>query len=348
MDSVTTGLPIFNISIDTELIWGVLHHPDDAAYRAMNSNPDKTRDVFNRLLEIFDRYDTPVTWAIVGHMFLDKCEGHNHLPSPEPGWYSKDPGGNLNSYPLFYGRDIIENILSRKSIHEVAYHSFSHPDFTHCSREVAEAEIKEGVKIADDLGIKLDSFVFPKNGIVHIDLLIKYGFKIYRGKNLQKWDVNQPLLQKKINGLVDKFITTPVDGVWRNGIWELPSSMSLFETQVPFTLPIRLSNGIGKSIKRGKIFNIYFHPFDFLIQPSLDKYLEKLLKNISVERQHDNIHIMTMREIASYLDRNKSISLWASNKEIEKKRTFFKPGKYAYSHAYQISAKITDLLSKVK
>lgn len=313
MDSIKKGLPIFTISIDTELIWGVLHQPDHVAYRAMHRSPDKTREIFHRLLDIFDRYNTPVTWATVGHMFLEKCEGHDHLPSPEPDWYFEDPGGDLGSNPLFYGRDIVENILSRNSIHEIAYHSFSHPDFTRCSREVAEAEIKEGVKVADDLGIKLDSFVFPKNGINHIDLLKKYGFKIYRGKSLQKWDANQPLLRKKINGLIDKFTSTPVDGIWRNGIWELPSSMPLSDTQTPFMLPVRSSDGINKSIRRGKIFNIYFHPYDFLIQPSLEKYLVKILKNISAERHHNNIHIMTMREIASYLDRNNQYIAGKSN-----------------------------------
>lgn len=139
--------PIFVISIDTESIWGRMYSDVKAI---LLNNPKRWRDSIDVLLNLFEKYDIPATWAIVGHLFLDHCEkedgiAHKNMPKSKEDWYDCDPCTDIHRDPLYYGKDIVEKIISSPVGHEIGYHSFSHVVFSECSREVAEAEIKSGI-----------------------------------------------------------------------------------------------------------------------------------------------------------------------------------------------------------
>src|SRR4026209_1720242 len=125
---------IFTVSLDFELLWGCFdsgkHHRytprylvgKDEAYR-------RTRHVIDRLLTLFHHYDIAVTWATIGHLFLDHCDPHDGIKHPEmprpqhswfnDDWYIYDPGSNLRESPLWYGRDMVEQILAAEPKHDV-------------------------------------------------------------------------------------------------------------------------------------------------------------------------------------------------------------------------------------
>ena len=147
--------PIFIISLDTELIWGHIEYSSYEAVRLMKSDYKKVRGCINILLNLFEKHNIPATWAVVGHLFLDHCENedgmpHKDMPRFKEDWYYSDPCTDIKRDPLYYGKDIVEKIMSNQIEHEIGYHSFSHVIFSECSREVAEAEIKEGVKLAKE------------------------------------------------------------------------------------------------------------------------------------------------------------------------------------------------------
>ena len=138
--------PIFIISLDTELIWGNIAYPSSETVSLMKKDSKKVRGCIDILLNLFEKYNIPATWAIVGHLFLDHCEcedgiPHQDMPRFKEEWYSSDPCTDIQKDPLYYGKDIVEKILSNRIEHEVGCHSFSHVIFSECSREVAEAEI---------------------------------------------------------------------------------------------------------------------------------------------------------------------------------------------------------------
>ena len=189
---------IFIISLDTELLWGYGGYPSSEAISLMKNDDKKVRGCIDTLLSLFEKYNIPATWAVVGHLFLDhcKCEDgipHKDMPRFKEDWYSADPYTDIRRDPLYYGKDIVEKILSNRIEHEIGYHSFSHVVFPECSREVAEAEIKKGVKLAKEFEITLKSFVFPENKIGHVEVLKKNGFKIYRGYNLAGKSIGKSL-----------------------------------------------------------------------------------------------------------------------------------------------------------
>ena len=173
--------PTFIISLDTELIWGYVAYPSLKEVSLMKSDDKKVRGCIDILLNLFKKHNIPATWAVVGHLFLDHCEcedgiPHKDMPRFKDDWYSTDPCTDIQKDPLYYGRDIVDKILSNRIEHEIGYHSFSHVVFSECSRKVAEAEIKMVNKLAKEFGITLKSFVFPENKVGHIDVLRENGF----------------------------------------------------------------------------------------------------------------------------------------------------------------------------
>src|ERR1700755_703840 len=110
------------------------------------------------------------------------CLGRATLGSSATGT-SSTPGPPLAAEPLWYGRDMVEKILAAEPKHDVGSHSFSHVIFgdAGCTREVAEAEVRKCVELAGAMGLKLESFVFPRNQLGHLDVLREQGFRITRG-----------------------------------------------------------------------------------------------------------------------------------------------------------------------
>ena len=302
--------PTFVISLDTELLWGYVAHPTLEAVNLMKSDSKKGRGCIDILLNLFEKHNIPATWAVVGHLFLDHCEcedgiPHKDMPRFKEDWYSVDPCTNIQKDPLYYGKDIVEKILSNRIEHEIGYHSFSHVVFSECSREVAEAEIKMSNKLAKEFKITLKSFVFPENKIGHIDVLKENGFKIYRGENLGRYDLNQSFLIRKFNGGIDKIIAPPAEAKWMNGIWEIPSSMYFCDPQIKFSVLLRAKIGLYRAMRSKKVFHIFLHPHNLLMYPSLKDDLDKFLGIVSMKSDEGKIEVMTMEEFVEGLNEEK-------------------------------------------
>ena len=302
--------PTFILSLDMELIWGYVAYPSSKEVSLMKHDDKKVRGCIDTLLALFEKHNIPATWAMVGHLFLDHCEcedgiPHKDMPRFKKDWYSSDPCTGIERDPLYYGKDIVETILSNRVAHEIGYHSFSHVVFSECNREVAEAEIKEGMKLAKEFGITLNSFVFPQNKIGHVDILKEYGFKIYRGENgRRRCDPSQNILIRKCNGGINELIAPPVEPKWMDGIWKIPSSMYFCDPQIKFSVLPRAKLGLYRAIKAKKIFHIWLHPHSLLLYPSLKDDLDKFLGIVAKKRDEGKIGVMTMGEFAEALDEN--------------------------------------------
>ena len=298
---------VFIISLDTESIWGFIAHPLLMGASLLKRDNESGRGCIDILLNLFEKHKIPATWAVVGHLFLDHCEKedgipHKDMPRFREDWYSADPCTDIKRDPLYYGKDIVEKILSNRIEHEIGYHSFSHVPFSECSREVAEAEIKMGSKLAKEFGITLKSFVFPYNKIGHVDILRENGFKIYRGENLVRWAINQSFLNRKFNGVIGRMIAPPTEPKWRDGIWEVPSSMFFCDPKIKFSLLPRAEIGLYRAIRSKKVFHIWLHPHNLLMYPSLKDDLDKFLGLVSKKRSEGKIEVMTMGKFGEVLN----------------------------------------------
>lgn len=175
--------PIFCFSLDLELGVGIEH-----SKHHRNIDPAMERKAALKLLELTKKYRIPLTFGIVGHLFLEECQGQ-HFPVLSPSWYQgdwwqNDPKSYFPKNQTWYAPDLVEKI--KKERHEIACHGFSHLPFCDTTKEIAEEEIKQSLKVAQDYSITFETFIFPRNKINYLDLLRKYNFKSFVGEQLKQ------------------------------------------------------------------------------------------------------------------------------------------------------------------
>ena len=323
---------VFTISLDFELLWGsfdsgkhqkFIHHfaRDGGAFAS-------TRAIVDRLLALFQKYDVRVTWATLGHLFLDHCQtidGVKHPDMPRPrhswfaeDWYIHDPCKDYQAEPLWYGSDMIEKILAAEPKHEIGSHSFSHVIFSDagCTTEVAEAEIKKCVELARGFNLKLESFVFPRNKLGHLDLLPKHGFRIARGSAPFWFFRFSSRTLRRAGHIVDDFFAiAPGCGrpeQMQPGLWIAPVSMFLQSMDgprrlIPLSARIRKGiKGIERAIGEQSVFHLSFHPTENLCF-STDRMfyaLEGILAHAARRRADGELSVMTMSELADYCEQH--------------------------------------------
>ena len=112
---------VVTLNIELELGWG-MH--DSAEYGHLSSDRSAGTDALHRLLDPVDCLDLPITFDIVGNLFHDSYSGSHPGPHPES-WWTKDPGTNSDTDPLFYAPDLVREIQNRETNHELATHILS-------------------------------------------------------------------------------------------------------------------------------------------------------------------------------------------------------------------------------
>src|SRR5437870_9547626 len=127
-----------NISADFELAW---------AWREWGTARAEEVGLRERanvpvILELLDHLDIPITWATVGHLFLESCgekkNGLHHSNMPRPlyngrwrgDWYQHDPATNLATHAAWYAPDLIRSIQVATTPHEIGSPSFSQIAFS--------------------------------------------------------------------------------------------------------------------------------------------------------------------------------------------------------------------------
>ena len=201
--------PTFIISMGTKLIWGYVKYPSQEAARLMKNEDEGVSSCMDTLSDLFEKHNIPATWAVVGHRFLDYCECEGRIPHGDLPGFKEDRHSSYPPAPIYKKTrgtkgDVIEKVLPNRIEHEIGYHSFSDVVFSECGKCVAEAEIKDGVKLTKEIGITLDSVIFHENKIVHVDILKENGFERHRGMNrFRLRNPSQNILIRKFNYVGD-------------------------------------------------------------------------------------------------------------------------------------------------
>jgi peptidoglycan/xylan/chitin deacetylase (PgdA/CDA1 family) len=271
---------VFTISLDFELIWGTLDLFGPERFRRAC---EVERSAVVRLLELFARYEVPATWCVLGHLFLGGCEpfgGRKHPDIVPPShawcrhdWFHHDPCASEEAAPVFYGRSLLERIRACPVPQEIGCHSFSHVIFGDpgCSAATAESEVAACVRLAEELGLRLQSFAFPRNSVGHLDVLRRHGFTCYRGPESAWYEKRTwPHFVKRLLHLWDvlRAAGPPVVLPERTetGLWNIPGSMIYFPMHGPRChIPVRLRvsracKGLEAAARRKRVFHLWFHP----------------------------------------------------------------------------------------
>src|SRR5690606_8894522 len=241
-------------------------------------------------------YNIPITWATVGHLFLDSCKkgdhdwmrriNHfdDHWLFNKGDWYDYDPCTNYKKDPEWYAPDLIELILNSKVNHEIGSHSFSHLHFKDhvCSPEAAYDDMKACIDIASKWGIELKSMVFPGGTNGNYKALSNTGIKNYRQSS--KYHLSYP--EHGEQNLV-----------------KLPSSFSIEDAGFNWSKEDYLSRYkrfLDKTIETGTVCHAWFHPSEspFIVKeifPAFLKYAAEL-------RESGLLYINTMEKISELIN----------------------------------------------
>ena len=252
--------PIFCFSLDLELGVGLEHSRHNR-----NINPEIGRKAVLKILELAKKYQIPLTFGVVGHLFLKECQGqHFFVPSPswyQGDWYKKDPKTNFGENKIWYAPDLIEKI--KKEGHEIACHSFSHISFCEATREVAEAEIKQSLKVARDCSITLETFIFPRNEVNYLDLLKKYNFKFFVSQQTKQSFLHSHFPKPKLV----------------KGLLEVPRTYYLYGASLK--QQIKITQLLFKAKLTKKFFHLWTHCW-CLNSPQHFRMLERVFKLIRI------------------------------------------------------------------
>lgn len=314
---------IFVLSLDTELAWGSF----DKGLKQQKINEfNNTRYCINEMLSLLEKYQISATFAMVGHLMLSACHEQNGTKHPElvrpnfswyqKDWFSEDPCTDVNTDPIWYGSDILEDICKANPPHEIGSHSFSHLIFGDegCYKECADSDIKECVRVAEELDLKLTSFIYPRDSIGHRDVLKKYGFLSYRGHG-DEW--YRPIKTKPIRRIchyLDNLLgiapNTSKPIIDELGLFMTTGNMHYYQRSgirklIPIFMRVRKAKkGVDLAIKRGEVFHMWFHPFNLASDPDgLLKGLDQILAYVRKKMDEGSLDSLTMEELRkSYED----------------------------------------------
>lgn len=310
------GRGAFILSLDFELIWGTLDLFGTNGFR--RACAIERSIVVDRLLDLLHEYEVSATWCVLGHLFLGTCDGrHPEIVRPTHAWvtgdwFAHDSGGNEETAPLFFGRRLVERILSCRTRQEVGAHSFSHVIFgdSGCSAATAESEVRACVDAARAMGIEMRSFAFPRNRVGHLDVLRRHGFQVYRGPG-PLWYENEEetLLSGRLAHLWDVTTATAPPTVLpsqdASGLWNIPGSMIYFPSHgiralVPMRQRIRRAiKGLDAAAREKRIFHLWFHPTNLSDRTdAMFAGLRSILDHVAVLRKRSEIDVIPMAQVA--------------------------------------------------
>lgn len=206
----------FVVSIDHEFAWGYVDY--------ILTEKDKERirgevEIVKRLIALFEKYNIPATWALVGHLIDRGCtwgeDGKPHPEYPRPiskherrDWFKNHPPQNEYTDELWYDSHNLASLIRSSSAgHDIATHSYAHilysEDIT--SEELIKADVKNLARVHRVHDVPMTSFIFPRNIEGYHRFLKVNGFTNYRG-NSKKWYDYYSESKKRIARIIDYYI----------------------------------------------------------------------------------------------------------------------------------------------
>ncbi len=291
-------------SVDAELGWG-FHDQDDPPVGRV----DAGRTGWRRLLDAFETHDVAATWAVVGHLLLEECDGvHADHPSADD-WFARERAEWRSRPDLRFGVDLVEAVVEADTGHEIGCHSFSHAlfDDSRVSRQIARSELEAAIEVAQPYGIEYESFVFPRNEVGYRDLLAETGFSCYRGEmNAPKSGprrMAEKLLSTADPGRID-LVEPTVD---EYGLVNVPASLFLFGFEgLPRTAietfgadPIvrQATNAIDRAARHDGVFHAWLHPNNIRTERDVRR-IRSIIEYAASKRDTTDLKIETMAEVA--------------------------------------------------
>lgn len=289
------------LSLDAELGWGFhdLDQPPRERVEAGRGGWEATRTILRE-------YDVPATWAVVGHLMDESCDGRHADHPVGPDWFVRERREWHDRPDLRFAPDLVDSLVDSPVDHEIGSHSYSHVLFGDeaTDRSVAASELERVTSIAREWGIELDSFVYPRNDVGHRDVLAEHGVRAYRGRTPTADGVlgaGNVVLRNR-----SPLVTPTVDDT---GLVNVPASTFCFgfegpprtlaETVWEDPMVAVAKRGIEEAARDdgGRIFHLWFHPNNLVTERDVER-VRRIVAFIDRARRETDLIVETMGDVA--------------------------------------------------
>jgi hypothetical protein len=295
------------ISLDCEGKWGMADKI--GPYHENFLTDEALARAYRDLIDLFDRYDIPATFAFVMAFTLDESErrtcsgllrdvsisGKNWLVN----YRKAQERGNLSGWHQPGSFDLVR----KSGRHEIACHGFSHLplDEKEIDAQDARLELQAASEIAHLKGVKLETFIYPRNHVGFVSMLPQHGYLGYReGLSRPEGKLG------RVSGIVSQFNVfekgqpsrSSVDGTpipipcgypfnWRTGVRRL----------VPKAVTVQRWHGImRRASERREVAHLWLHPHNIITGPETLIVLEQVLRDAAKLRDAGSISIVTQAQ----------------------------------------------------
>jgi len=287
------------ISVDAELGWGSVDFDTPPESRVENA-----RSGWLTLCDLLAEYDVPATWAVVGHLFHESCDGRHPDHPVGTEWFARKRKEWADRPALRYAADPIETIRDSGPAHEIGCHTYSHVEFgaPETTETVATAELERSLDVAEEWGIDLTSAVYPRNNVGHRRVLADYGFESYRGRQpASRRSLPEKLRTVAFGSGHPPLVTPTVD---EHGLIDIPASLFLFSFE---GAPLRLSQPVVgdpviELVERGLaaadsdgVLHLWLHPNNLVGDAHVQR-IDAIPR--ATDEHRDAVSVTTMGEIA--------------------------------------------------
>lgn len=259
---MSTGKVVF--SLDFELGWG--HRKTRPSYvDKLRAERGLVRERITELIDLFDRYEVPATWAVVGKLV-------------ESGEDS-----------LFHAPDLFETLLDSEPDHDIGLHSYAHEFYDGLSESTADEDLDAGIDALTEWGCRPRSFVFPQNRISHLERLAEHDITCYR----EDRNPNRGFLSRFVSPVTFESST---GGTVPTGV---PSSMFLAANRPSWYRRRYAFRGLTTAVKKRELVHYWLHPHNAVTDDSLLNEVEALLARVRSAADDGNVVLETMSGITA-------------------------------------------------
>ncbi len=255
------------------------------------------------MLELFETYEIPATWAVVGHLMLESCDGrHADHPAPDE-WFERERTTWRDREDLRFCPDLVTDLLESDVDHEFASHSFSHVlfDRPETDAEIAAAELERSVEIAADWGSRSTRSSIRETASATGTCWRSTAYvRIVAGRQpatacgIARFDDPRPVHagradDRRVRAGRRSGVVVPVrvrgpartvaESIWRD----------------PMVVQVR--RGIDEAVRRDGVFHMWLHPNN-LVGKQDDRRMRAILEYLDRRRSETDLRVETMNRVA--------------------------------------------------
>lgn len=308
------------ISLDAEIAWGRVSSSEISEFYSLFS---ETKSIISELISVFDEYNAPVTWAIVGRLAEATTAGYAKSEMPSTVGLADYFDGSVDDsiyddiklhndrYSYLRYPELIDLLEKSNVSHDIGSHSYNHCFFGDLkSRELALTDFMIMKKLGSTWGKEIVSFVYPKNQVAHLDCAAEAGVKIYRSPD-EEWFRNLPKITHKYLRQFDKLLPIAAPVVFAQqseyNMTKIPGSMVFrrehrgIRRHIPISImSSKAKKGMDAAVKQNGVIHLWWHPFNFVYKREQHiNALKDVLQYANELRELGKLDIVPMSMLAN-------------------------------------------------